>query len=115
MEDSSSGYQTSTSNPADERKHELDDEFRASKAIRTHRTLKEKNRTPEEGVLSEEPDRKILRTHWESTGEINKTLLLNRPVINHETKMVDSIDSIEWEETKDDLRKLRAPVIHIDG
>ena len=29
--------------------------------------------------------------------------------------MVDSIDSVEWEETKDELRELRTPVIHIHG
>ena len=42
-------------------------------------------------------------------------MLLHKPVFNPEGAMVDSIDSVEWEETKDELRELRTLVVHIDG
>ena len=80
MGESSKSTHTSTSNPADKRAREVDEEGRASKAIRTYSSQKEKNR----------------RTHGESKGEITKTLLLNRPVINDANKMVEYIDSFEW-------------------
>ena len=114
MNDGQGSAQTSPSHPTDKRNREIDDEGRASKAIRTRMT-KERSRRAEEGVISEEPNMKILRTQGESRGEITKTILLHKLVINHENKMVDAIDSVEWEETKEELRELRTPVIHIDG
>ena len=38
-------------------------------------------------------NRKILRTHGESRGQITKILLLNRLLINHENTVADFIDS----------------------
>ena len=93
-----------------------DEEGRASKAIRTYSAQKEKSRKSEgAGVDDDEPSRKIMRAHGESQGEVSRTVHLHQPVLNSQGKMVDSIDSIEWEETKDELREIRTPVIHIDG
>ena len=51
----------------------------------------------------------------ESRREITKTIPLSKPVINHENKMVDAIDGIEWEETRKELREIKTLVIHIHG
>ena len=57
---------------------------------------REKMKRPDDEVLKEELDRKILRTYGESRGEITKTLLVNGLVINHENKMTLST-VLEWE------------------
>ena len=100
---------------ADKRSRDSEEEGRASKAIRTYSHTKERSRRAGGDGLNEGPSRKILRAHGESRGEVSKTVVLHKPFVNDEGKMVDSIDSIEWEETKDELRELRTPVIHIDG
>ena len=86
---------TTDNNTGDKRtSRELEEEGRASKAIRNHSTLKERSRRLEGDVLNEEPNRKIMRAHEESQGEVTKIVILHRPVFNPEGAMVDSIDSV---------------------
>ena len=47
--------------------------------------------------------------------EKQRRLYTYRPVSNHEGTVVDSIGSVEWEETRHELRELRAPLVYIDG
>ena len=46
---------------------------------------------------------------------LKKLRITARPAFNPEGAMVDVIDTIEWEDTKDDLREIRTSVIIIEG
>ena len=58
----------------------------SDKCRRAHSNQKEKNMRSDGGVINEEPNRKILRTHGECRGEITTSRLSNMSVINHENK-----------------------------
>ena len=80
--DASSGARTSTNNTVGKGTRELDEEGSARKVIRTHSTQKEKHRRLDGALPIEDINRKILRPHGASRGDITKTMLLNRLVIN---------------------------------
>ena len=63
--------------------------------MRTDSSKQEKMKRRDDEVLKEELNINSLRAHGESMCEMSKILLINRPVNNHENKMVDAIDSIE--------------------
>ena len=96
------------------RSREDQEESRASKAIRTYNSTREKSKRNED-TIQEEPNSKIIRTIGESRGEVTRSIITGRDVFNPEGAMVDAIDSVEWEETKDSIREERVPVIRIAG
>ena len=58
-------------NTAGKRSRDSEEEGRASNAIRTYSQLKERSRRPGGEALDKEPNRKILRAHGESRGEVS--------------------------------------------
>ena len=96
------------------REREDDDGYNcnASKAIRGERR---------EGVkrsgdaLPDISIRKLVRTEGESRGDITREVITKRPAFNPQGVPVDSIDSVEWEESKQEIRELKVLVIMIDG
>ena len=53
--------------------------------------------------------------HGESRGEVARTVLVNKPIVNSEGKMLDSRDGVEWEQTKEEVREIRTLMIDIDA
>ena len=59
--------------------------------------------------------RKLISAEGESNGGIAREVITRQPVFDPQGMTVDAIDSLEWEESKDEIRKLRVLVIIIDG
>ena len=101
----------------EERERDEEEESRASKAIRTHQPKGEKSKRDEDGI-SEQPNNKVIRTTGESRGEVTRDVITRKPQdvrVTSGDRMVDAIDSVEWEEEKDALRETRVPIIRITG
>ena len=58
---------------------------------------------------------KIIRTTWESRGEVEREVTVRRRVFSLEGSMVDTIDYISWEEETDTPRELKTLMIHKPG
>ena len=85
---------------------------RASKAIRGARNEGVERRGDE---LAENSTRKLVKTGGESRGELTREVVTAEPMINSRGAMVDAIDHVTWDESKDEIRDLRTPVIISDG
>ena len=85
---------------------------RVSKAIRGER--KEGLKRSADNI----PDvsvRKLIKTDGEARGEIAREVVTRRDVFDPKGAMVDAIDYVEWEETKEEIRELKMPVIMVDN